>query len=182
MMIEEWRTVEGYEQYEVSNTGKVRSLNYLGWGKVKELTPSAYKNHLQLNLWANGKQHHAWVHRLVAQAFIPNPMNLPEVNHIDGNPRNNCVENLEWCTREGNLAHMHSTGLGDNGVSALKEIAINKRKAVIAISVSSGEVQHFVSIQEAGRQLQIPATKICRCLKGKALTSYGWMFKYEEEE
>ena len=105
-MIEEWRPIEGYEGlYEVSNTGQVRSLdryvknNYsyrLQKGKV--LSPEKNKDgYLLVSLCCNGKQNLRTVHRLVAQAFIPNPNNLPQVNHKDENKSNNRVDNLEWC-------------------------------------------------------------------------------------
>lgn len=112
-MIEEWRPIEGYEGlYEVSNTGQVRSLdmyvksrygNYrLHKGKV--LSPAKDTNgYLKVNLCYDGKDKIIRVHRLVAQAFIPNPDNLLEVNHKDEVKSNNCVENLEWCDRKYNI-------------------------------------------------------------------------------
>ena len=106
-MIEEWRPIEGYEGlYEVSNTGQVRSLdryvvNSLGnrrFYKGKVLIQLKGKDdYLVINLYCNGKYHQMKIHRLVAQAFIPNPENLPQVNHKDEDKTNNNVTNLEWC-------------------------------------------------------------------------------------
>ena len=115
-MIEEWRPVVGYEGiYEVSNTGKVRSLdmyvkigygNYrLHKGKVISLLKKGEYGYIQVNLCYNGKLYKKYVHRLVAQAFLPNPDNLPEVNHRDEDKRNNRVDNLEWCDRSYNLKY-----------------------------------------------------------------------------
>ena len=111
-MIEEWRPIVGYEGlYEVSNTGQVRSLDmYLKCKgksyrlqKGKVLSPVKNKDgYLLVNLHCNGKIQHKTIHRLAAQAFIPNPDNLPEVNHKDEDKTNNSVDNLEWCDRSYN--------------------------------------------------------------------------------
>ena len=113
-MIEEiWKPVIGYEGlYEVSNTGRVRSLDmYVKNGhcsyrlhKGKVLSPSKNTDgYLQVGLCCNGKYKKCLVHRLVSQAFLPNPDNLPEVNHKDEDKTNNRVENLEFCDRKYNL-------------------------------------------------------------------------------
>ena len=112
-MIEEWRPIEGYEGlYEVSSYGRVRSLDkYVksGYGsyrlrKGKILSPGIRPDgYLFVNLTYNGKHKTITVHRLVAQAFLPNPDNLSEVNHKDEDKSNNRVENLEWCDRKYNL-------------------------------------------------------------------------------
>ena len=111
-MIEEiWRPIEGYEGlYEVSSYGRVKSLKRpyennggIQWTKERILSPGKDKDgYLQVNLHCNGKQHQRKIHRLVAQAFLPNPDNLPQVNHRDEDKLNNRVENLEWCTAKYN--------------------------------------------------------------------------------
>lgn len=100
-----WKDIEGYEGlYQVSNTGKVRSLNYRRTGETKVLKPSTSKlGYKSVNLCKDGKNKGYLVHRLVALAFIPNPNNYPVVNHKDENPSNNTVWNLEWCTQEYNI-------------------------------------------------------------------------------
>lgn len=112
-MIEEWRPVIGYEGlYEVSSLGRVRSLDKYVKGKGyrlhkgKVLSPTKNKNgYLKVNLHCNGKRKTITVHRLVAQAFIPNPDNLPQVNHRDEDKTNNRVENLEMCDVKYNLSY-----------------------------------------------------------------------------
>ena len=107
-MTEEWRPIEGYEGlYEVSSYGRVRSLdrydsrNHFRRGRILKLSYDTV-GYLIVGLHSNGKAKTYLVHRLVAQAFIPNPDNLPEVNHIDEDKMNNRVDNLEMCNREYN--------------------------------------------------------------------------------
>lgn len=112
---EEWKDIEGYEgYYQISNHGRVKSL--VGWNgnqyikREKMLNPykhKASKNYYRsvVKLKKNMKSKDMKVHRLVAEAFIPNPENKSEVNHIDGNPLNNHVTNLEWVTHQENIAH-----------------------------------------------------------------------------
>lgn len=180
--MEVWKKIDGYDNYEVSNTGKVRTHNWKNQGITREMSPSRSRGYLQVNLFKNNKQKCCRIHRLVAIAFIPNPNNLREVNHIDGNKENNSVENLEWCTREENLEHEHRTGLGDRAREGLIRSFEARRKAVIAIPQNGEAEMEFESIQEAGRRLEINATKICSCLKGRAKTAKGYVFKYKEEE
>lgn len=134
-MIKEWKDIVGYEGlYKVSNTGDVMrtSRNIIGkYGDVYHrpehlLKPSqggkdAYKGngYLQVHLFKNGKTETRKIHKLVAEAFIPNPFLLPQVNHIDGNKLNNHVDNLEWCDAHHNVSHAYITGLmkGKNGES-----------------------------------------------------------------
>ena len=109
-MIEEiWRPVVGYEGlYEVSNLGRVRSVDRyyyrLHKGKVLSLSKNA-NGYLKVVLSCNGKCKTIKVHRIVAEAFLPNPDNLPQVNHKDEDKTNNSVDNLEWCNAKYNLSY-----------------------------------------------------------------------------
>ena len=99
-MIEVWKDIEGFDgKYQISSWGRVRSAR----GTLK--TYENKKGYLKIGLYKNGKYHKRRINRLVAQAFIPNPYDLPQVNHIDGNKKNNSVTNLEWVTDSANKKH-----------------------------------------------------------------------------
>ena len=107
--METWQQIEGHENYEISNYGRVRNR---ATGKMRS-THDDQRGYEQVNLYTNGKKHSCKVHRLVANAFIPNPDNLPQINHIDGNKWNNCADNLEWCSQADNLTHDRENGLNN---------------------------------------------------------------------
>lgn len=108
-MEEVWKPIEGYEGlYEVSNLGRVRSLEFRnGSGthkRVRYLNPTDNGHGYKIiGLRANGKRKNHYVHRLVARAFIPNPRNLPNIDHIDHDKSNNVVTNLQWITQGDNV-------------------------------------------------------------------------------
>jgi len=136
---EEWKAIEGYEgYYEVSSLGRVRSLprtvsSGRGWNypvKGKILTPASDRGGYQLVTLRKDGQRTLKVHRLVAEAFIPNPLKLPQINHKDGDKTNNRVENLEWCNSKANIAHAWETGLASS-------------------NHCSGESHHLSSVQDS---------------------------------
>lgn len=126
-MCEIWKPVKGFEGlYEVSNFGKVRSLDRVITRKngvqltckgkelfftISKIDERAHRPRASVQLWKDNQAYLKAVHRLVAIAFIPNPENKPTVNHIDGNPLNNHVDNLEWATYSENQLHAYRNGL-----------------------------------------------------------------------
>lgn len=101
-----WKPIEGYDGlYEVSDTGLVRSLWY---GKKRILSPRKRRGYLYVDFYRDGKAKHMYVHRLVANAFIPNPRGLATVNHKDEDKTNNDVANLEWLTQAENSRYSNS--------------------------------------------------------------------------
>ena len=159
---EEWRPVPGYEGlYEASNTGKVASLNYNGTGARQELKPiKTHHGYLNVRLYRNGKWEVIRLHRVIAETFIPNEENLPEINHIDENPANNAVDNLEWCT------HRYNCNYGGR-IERQRKAMINGKcsKAVIA-TLPDGSVERYPSQAEASRQLKCSQGRISDACKG----------------
>ena len=116
-MKEIWKPVKDFEKYYmISNKGNLKSIIKRQYSfKDKKVIETKEEKYLKLTndrgyekiiLSLNGKRYLKYIHRLVAEAFIPNPNNYKEVNHIDSDPSNNCVENLEWCDRKYNLNYM----------------------------------------------------------------------------
>ena len=165
--MEEWREIEGYEGlYQVSNLGRVKSLkNHKGTYREKILKPTSDKlKYERVALYKNGKQKRFQIHRLVATAFILNPNNLPCVNHIDENPSNNHVSNLEWCTYEYNINY----GSRNKKVSEKmkgKYIGSKHCKSKKVKCMTTGEI--FDSIADAGRKYNIGTGDISKCCRGK---------------
>ena len=118
-MKEEWRDIKGYEGlYQVSNLGKVKSLDHYASNGVTDvlykgriIKQFSHNGYMHLHLCKNNKVKTVNVHRLVAIAFIPNPFQKTQVNHIDGNKANNDSSNLEWCSQRENVIHGVKTGL-----------------------------------------------------------------------
>lgn len=180
-MPEQWKPVVGYEGlYEVSDRGRVASYHY---GDQRILSQNKLtRGYRSCCLCKDGKLKSCLVHRLVAEAFIPNPDNLETVNHIDEDKLNNCVENLEWMTR------------GDNTVYGT---AVERRRAaynshphpkrapvevdgthVVATSLDTGDKIEFRSLRHAARCVNGRQPNITACLKGRQRTAYGYRWEY----
>lgn len=194
--MEKWRAIEGYEGlYQVSNHGNVRSLNYRQTGKVKNLLPQKdKKGYLTVGLCRYGGMKWGKIHRLVASAFIPNPENKPQVNHINGDKADNRVENLEWVTDSENLTHAYKTGLkrGDvewgrklgavHGKASRAMQAEKCKKPVIATNIQTGEETAFESAAEVERVLGINHASVPRVCTGRQKAAKGYTFRYATEE
>jgi len=120
--MENWKQINGFiGKYEISNLGRVKSLARVtphGHHKKERILKNTLLNtgYYQVNLYSNKGPVKKALHRLIATAFLPNPDNKPYINHIDGNPRNNSLNNLEWCNASENQIHAMATGLNKRGV------------------------------------------------------------------
>ena len=175
--IEIWKDIEGYEGlYQVSNLGRIKSLQRNGTvGCDKVITPNGCGRYARIGL-RNKKRVHFSVHRLVASAFIPNPNNFPQVDHINGNRYDNRVENLELCDRQYNI---------DYGTRTEKYY-----KAVIQESIDGEFIAEYKSVNEAAKAVGGNACNIIRYLRGgyksksrgkkyNPTHSYGYKWRYK---
>ena len=162
------KQIKGFPNYEVDTLGKVYSLV----GKGRELK-IVYKKlrYGAVTLRKDCKNHNKCVHRLVAETFIPNPENKPEVNHNDGDKTNNSVDNLQWTTRKENMEHAHQTGLIDNrGESS----GMNKLTEKDVIEIYKMYKQGYTQ-SEISRWFDMGTTQIHYIVKGKQ-----WKHLYEQ--
>jgi hypothetical protein len=187
MKVEIWKDIVGYEGlYQVSNFGYVKSLErkvpfYSGYQKrilkkrIKEriLKTTICNDYKSVSLLKNGVQKTYFVHRLVAQAFISNPENKPQVNHIDGNKSNNCVENLEWCTSQENNIHAWENELNKPH---------NERK-INQYDMNGNFIKTWKSITEYLKEnnKKIKSSSITNCCKGRYKSAYGYIWKYYDD-
>ena len=174
--IEIWKGVKGYEDlYEVSSLGRVRSLprvcrklegremkNYIYGGKILKPYPN-HKGYLMVRVYRNRVSKDYPVHRLVATAFIPNPDNLPQVNHKDEVKNNNRLENLEWCTNQYNRVY------GTN--------RDRHKKPVAQYGMDGTLIATYPSRREAGKAVGIHGECISAAVLGKTPRAAGYIWK-----
>ena len=199
-----WKDVVGYEGvYEVSNMGRVKRVGKYRnqcaeWDSNHILRPGHKDNeYLFVNLSKEGKNKIKYVHRLVAEAFLPNPKNKATVNHIDGDRTNNVVENLEWATyKENNNHSLYVLGneksvrkkkylCTEERLEILREQVQKKQKPVIQYDLHGNFIKEYPSYREAERETGIKAIDVvCRGdrQKGrKQQTAGGYKWKYKED-
>lgn len=172
---EEWKDITNYENlYQISNLGRVRSVDRLikQYGHKRQyerlMKGKILKLHKQnggymlATLTKDGKEKKMLVHRLVAQEFIPNPQNKEQVNHIDGNKQNNCIDNLEWCTQSENVKHSYS-----------KLHHKLKNKKVFCCELN----KFFNSIEGASKELNINPRSISHAINNRAKKAGGYTWR-----
>jgi len=167
MSEEIWKDIPGYEgKYQVSNLGNIRSLNYRGTGKKRLLGQWENFGYKITHLSRDGRTITIGVHRLVALAFIDNPNQKAEINHLDGDKKNNIVDNLEWVTRGENQKHKYRM-LGYEPVRArLKPV----------IDITNGK--EFDSVRSVAREMGVWHGAITRAIK-LSIKCHGHRFKYK---
>lgn len=183
-MIEEWRDIDGYEGVlQISSFGRVRSVDHYVYiipkngrapfmrfhkGRIRAQTKSK-KGYLYVTLHkGRGSSKRKTIHRLVANAFIPNPENKPQVNHIDENKTNNKVDNLEWATRLENMRH----GTVRERLKKIQSVP------VIQMSLNGDIIKVWTSISSAASSIGVSRQDICATCRGRFKTAGGYCWKY----
>lgn len=172
-MEELWKDIEGFEGlYQISTNGRVR-----GFVRVKGKILSPHKNedgYLQIRLHKDGKKYSKYVHRLVAMAFIPNPKNLPEVNHKDENKRNNSVNNLEWCTHEYNITYGTCQKRSSDSYAA-------RTIPILMFDLEGHLLARFDNFRQIEQELGFDHSTISSCCNGRYKTSHGYIWLHETD-
>lgn len=180
-MQEIWKEIKNFENYyEISNKGRLRSKdriirngqgNYLKKGQI--VKPIKCTNgYLEYALKKNGKYKIFLAHRLIATYFIPNPDNKPEVNHLDEDITNNCVENLEWCTSKENANY------GTRN-KRCKENNKKQCKPIIQLDLKGNRIKEYKTIGDASREVKGDISAIIRVCKGRQKTAYNYIWQYK---
>lgn len=175
--------IKGFENYCIDDAGRVYNTKTQKYRKPS-ITKQGY---CSVDLYNKGVMKRFLIHRLVANAFIPNPLKLPQVNHKDENPLNNDVNNLEWCTAKYNMNYGEGAKTRhlkiDYSKPIYKKIARENgklaSKPIIQISIEGKILNRFSSIKEATQKLNIKNHHISSCAAGKRKTSNGYIWKYE---
>lgn len=185
--MELWKSIEGYDdKYLISNFGEVKSL-IDNCGNARELIKTkriANNGYHYVNLWNKSKMKSIKIHRLVANAFIPNPEDKPQVNHKDGNKKNNHIDNLEWVTGSENVMHALKTGLksmptGENNYMYRRHGKNNPHSiSVNQYDLNGNYIKTWDNIKEAETGLNITRiSAVCRGVAGRK-SAGGYIWKY----
>ena len=183
-MTEQWRTAiydgETYEDYKVSNLGRILSLNYRNTGKPGLMNPvDNGHGYLQVVLSKNREHKMCYVHRLIAETFLPNPENKPEVNHIDEDKTNNFVGTPENDYKDGNLEWKSPKGNCNHGTRN-ERIAKAMSKPVLQLSLTGELIREWPSTAECGRN-GFYSSHVTECCNGKRKTAYGFRWMYADD-
>ena len=158
------KNIKNYEGiYGITTEGDVYSYK-----KKMFLTPKDNgSGYMQVQLFKDGKGKNYKIHRLVAEAYLPNPENLPQINHKDENKTNNCLQNLEWCDAK------YNTNYGTRN----KKVSNSLKKAILQYDLDGNFIREWLSATDVGKEV---SGHICNCLKGRKKSAYGCIWKYKD--
>lgn len=182
--MEEWKDIQGHRGYQVSTMGRVRSFmnNRHGIGEKPRILKTDVNSNGYERVYL-GPKHHPFVHKLVAEAFIPNPDGHPIVRHGDDNRLNNCVDNLEWGTQSDNINDAIKRGRFVSNIRIAKEAALKKqRKRVVARSLIDDMTREYASMHDAARDLNLNAGNVSNVLHGLQKRTGNYVFEYANGE
>ena len=191
--------IPGFPHYYITPTGDVYNKD------GKKLSPyQNAKGYRKVDLMTDGQRSKQLVHRLVARAYIPNPLGLPMINHKDENPSNNCVDNLEWCDAKYNAnygSHLQRISEARKGIPCSEEVKrklslAHRGKAPVAASIAAKKrnskpvaqkengkvIATYPSANEAGRETGVNFAHICDCCRGERKTAGGYTWEYINKE
>lgn len=184
-----WKDVVGYEgQYMVSNYSRVKSLNkvvnavngFTSTKKSKVLKQILNACYLGISFSNKNKIKRVMIHRIVAEAFIPNPENKKTVNHVDGNKLNNSIANLEWATYSENIKHAYKMGLSKPNPTNKGKFGILHANSKKIVRIKGAEIKRYDSISDAFRETGISVSQIATVCRGyrnrTSAGGYGWAF------
>lgn len=173
-MEEMWKNIKGYEGlYQISNLGRVKSLGNNKTRKEKiRSSRKDKKGYEKVDLYKNGRIRTLFIHRLVATAFIPNVETFDEINHIDENPSNNNVSNLEWCNRSYNINY------GNRTRKCSLKLKGRNAKSINQYDINGKFIKHWLSMTEASNELKINKGSISNCCRNKKNTAGGYKWKF----
>lgn len=184
MTNEIWKDVVGYEGlYQASNLGSIRNCK----GRIRSAFDDGH-GYLSLSLYKNGHGQNLKVHRIIASAFIDNPELKATVNHIDGDKKNNNVNNLEWASYSENHKHAYRIGLkvvSDKqracaSITGKRTCNTNRPRTPVVAMLYGEIVKTYKSAHEAERDTKASATAIIKCCKEKAKHSGGYEWRYAD--
>lgn len=178
-MDEKWWYTD-YKNVFISNHGRVYNANTGNFLKPK---PMDKHGHLGVMLRIDGRNFYVYTHRLMAKAFIPNPDGHPIVRHLDDQPLNNEIENLNWGTMKDNHADCVRNGHYKPVTDEAREIGMKKlRKPVVVTDIRTGNLLYFKSLNEACRSLGVQQANASKVLAGKRAHTQGYFFEYVKME
>lgn len=180
--MEVWKDIKGFNNYQVSNLGNVRSKNWGKRGICRNLVPKKHnRGYLFVELVSDKGEKKAFlIHRLVAEAFIGNPNNLPQINHIDENKLNNNAENLEWCTQSENIKAYrsnHTILRGHRKISGTPRKP-TRTEPIYQLTLDGEKIKEWENAWTIGTQLGYRTSSIWECCDGKRHTAYGYKWQY----